>query len=125
MVKNKKHLRRHRWFVFKEFVLGVLALLSVALVLFEFFSNPSPQMLKSLNHIDIVIACIFLADFGLSLMLTGDRRKYLRYNWYFIFAAIPLSDSVAEALRGIRALRLIRLIRAGEHLDYSATIKKR
>jgi hypothetical protein len=125
MVKKKKPSHIHRLFVCKEFLLGALAFLSIGLVLFEFFADPSTQTLRTLNHIDIVIACIFLADFCLSLALTGDRQKYLRHNWYFIFAAIPLSDSIAEALRGIRALRLIRLIRAGEHLDYSVTINKR
>lgn len=123
MVKKRKPSLRHKLFLGKEIVLALLAFVSIGLVLFEFIKDPGPEVSKTLNHIDIVIACIFLSDFLLSILFTGDRRKYLKHNWYFLLAAIPISDSIAEVLRGIRLLRLFRLIRAGEHLDYSVTKK--
>ncbi|MDQ5885958.1 MAG: voltage-gated potassium channel [Patescibacteria group bacterium] len=123
MAKRKVLPHHRKLFILKEVVLGLLAVSSIILVLYEFLYEPDEQTLVTLNHIDIVIACIFLTDFCASLLLTSDRKKYLRHNWYFLFAAIPITDSIAELLRGIRVLRLVRLIRAGEHLDYSVTRK--
>lgn len=123
MAKQKVRPLRHKLFVLKEVLLASLALFSIILVVYELISDLSPQTLQNLNHIDMAIASVFLIDFFASLMLTGDRKKYLRHNWYFLFAAIPITDSIAELLRGFRMLRLIRLIRAGEHLDYSVTRK--
>lgn len=121
MLKNKKYPFRHILFLLKELFLASLAIVSIFMIIFEYRSQPDIQMLLKLNRIDIVIACIFLTDFVLSLLLTRNRKKYLRHNWYFIFASIPITDSIAELLRGIRLLRLIRLVRAGEHLEYSVT----
>lgn len=123
MAKPKVKPLHRKLFLIKEVFLGLLAMISIILVLYEIFYEPDAQTLQRLNHIDIVIACVFLIDFCASLILTNDRKKYLRHNWYFLFAAIPITDSIAELLRGIRILRLIRLIRAGEHLDYSVTRK--
>lgn len=121
MTNTKRAMFLHKLFLIKEFALATIAMLSICLILYEILREPNAQTLIRFNHIDIVIACIFLIDFIVSLLVTGDRKKYLRHNWYFIFAAIPITDSVAELLRGIRLLRLIRLIRAGEHLEYSVT----
>lgn len=121
MAKTNQHLLRHKLFLLKEIFLALLAILSMCLVIFEFIVQPDVQTLINLNHVDIMIASIFLTDFVVSLLLTSDRQKYMRHNWYFIFASIPITDSIAEMLRGIRILRLVRLIRAGEHLDYSVT----
>lgn len=123
MAKQKVLPVHRKLFLVKEVILALLALMSILLVVYEIIYEPNAQTLRTLNHIDIVIACIFLIDFCASLILTSDRKKYLRHNWYFLFAAIPITDSIAELLRGVRMLRLVRLIRAGEHLDYSVTRK--
>lgn len=123
MVKSKKRSTHHKLFLAKEVMMAVLSLLSIVTILFEFISNPDIDTLTKINQLDMIIAYIFLFDFCASLVLTGDRKKYLRHNWYFLFAAIPISDSIAELFRGIRILRFIRLIRAGEHLDFAVTRK--
>ena len=121
MTKKNNHKLRHKLFLLKELCLASLAILSIVMIVYEFKYQPDILVLTKLNHVDILIACIFLIDFILSLLFTSNRKKYLRHNWYFIFASIPITDSIAELLRGLRLLRLIRLIRAGEHLEYSIT----
>jgi|SRR5665647_1537741 len=116
----KKPAKPNKLFVLKELTLGVLAVLSLGLVLFELLGHPSHQQTKDITHIDFGIACTFLLDFAISLSATHNRRQYLRRNWYFLLAAIPFTDTLTESLRGLRVLSLIRLVRAGEHLSFAA-----
>ena len=114
------YAKPNKLFIFKELTLGVLAVLSVGLVLFELLGHPSGQQTKDIAHVDFGIACTFLLDFALSLSATRNRRQYLRHNWYFLLAAIPFTDTVTESLRVLRVLSLVRLVRAGEHLGFAA-----
>ncbi len=108
----------HPLFVLKEAFLTSLALASIGLVMFEIFGSPNAMQHRSIDHIDFIIACIFLGDFMIELFVAKNKAYYLKRNWYFLLAAIPITDGVTESLRGIRALRLIRLVRAGEHIDF-------
>jgi hypothetical protein len=123
MARKKKHLQY--LFLFKEFSLGFLAITSIGLILYEFLGNPSAERIITIQHVDFWIAIAFLVDFTLSLIATRDKQKYIRHNWYFLLAAIPLTDALAESLRSLRVLRLIRLIRAGEHLGFEQSETKR
>ena len=117
-MKQSRKRRLLRWYVLKELVLTVLALLSVGLVVYELAFNPSAAQHRLINHADFGIACLFLFDFCLELRIANDKRRYWRRNWYFLLAAIPITDSWTEALRGLRILRVLRLLRAGEHVDF-------
>jgi len=50
----------HKLFLLKEVIFAFLALSSVVLVAYELITEPDLAMLKTLNHIDIAIAFIFL-----------------------------------------------------------------
>ncbi|MEI6481488.1 MAG: ion transporter [Candidatus Saccharibacteria bacterium] len=120
-----KNHHKQKLFLLKELSLGIMAIASIGLVLYEFIGNPSETRIITIQHLDFWIAIAFLVDFTISLIITRDRQKYVRRNWYFLLAAIPLTDAIAESLRGIRVLRLIRLIRAGEHLGFEQSETKR
>lgn len=119
--KKQKH---SLFFIAKEIILGLLGLISISLVIYEFFNSVSLQAQLTINHIDIVIACLFLTDFLVSISLSHNRKKYFRRNWYFLLAAIPLTDTIAQSLHGFRVFGLLRLVRAGEHLNYGITERK-
>lgn len=124
-MKKQHHKNKyHRLFLLKEIIFTFLAVASVALVIFDFIKTPTATEYKIIDQVDLVIAYIFLLDFCIELLVVSNRREYLRHNWYLLLAAIPLTDNITEALRGLRALRLIRIVRAGEHLDYDFKIKK-
>lgn len=118
MKKRKRKIKLPGWFLAKEIVFSFLAIASIVLVILEFTSSLSEFQHKRMVQVDFVIACVFLLDFLLELITTKNRKKYLRHNWFLLPASIPLTYSMTEALRGLRALRLIRILRAGEHLDY-------
>ncbi len=124
-VRLKKTTRPNTLFIFKELTLGALSVLSVGLVLFEFLGHPSERQVSDLARVDLAIACLFLLDFIIGLGTATNRKEYWHYNWYFLLAAIPLSDTLTESLRGLRVLALFRLVRAGGHLGFGVRESRR
>ena len=101
----------HRQSVWKDVAISMLALLSAALLVFEFSADLLVGQLRILYTIDLVIALIFLADFTYELVKAQDKKHYLKNNWYLLIASIPITESVFQALRSVQLLRLLRIIR--------------
>jgi len=101
--------------IYYAFVIAFLAIIGAGLLMYEFFSAPSAEVIVVLQKIDLVIAGIFLVDFFLGLYAAGKngRNKYWRYNWINLIASIPVTSDVLRALRILRLLRALRVIRAG------------
>ena len=124
MKKRNHKTKQTRWFLAKELIFAFLAITSIILVILEFTNTLNESQHRRLVEVDFVIACVFLLDFLIELIMSKNRKKYLRHNWFLLPASIPLTYKITEALRGLRALRLIRIVRAGEHLDYGLTNSK-
>lgn len=120
VVMLKKRINVSGIFIFKELALGSLSILSLGLVLFELLAHPSTALIKTLAEVDFGIACLFLLDFAIGLMVATSPKQYWHDNWYFLLASIPLTDTLTETLRGLRVLSLFRLIRVGGHLGVKA-----
>ena len=110
--------KRYNYRFFKEIVLAVMALLSVILVIFEYLLKLDEPIRASILRFDILVAIIFLIDFTWYFMKSKRKLKYIKSNWFLLLASIPIVDSWAELLRGLRLFELVRLVRAGEHLNY-------
>lgn len=108
-----------RWLVIKEYLLLLLVLISFAFLGFEYFGQLNETQLKWVEVYEITLGCIFIADFVYELRLAADKWRYVRHNWFFLLAAIPLPSNLADALRLIRFLRIIRLVRATAHLEFA------
>jgi|GEM_PF-2250463 len=104
---------------YKEVLFSVLAVISILLLGYEFFYSPSASMVRAISQIDFFIALLFLTDFCWQLFISKNKQKFIKHNWYLLLASVPLIDSWAEALRGLRILSLVRLIRASEHITYA------
>lgn len=122
-MSKHKHLK-HRphvlcWLVIKEYVLIGLVLLSFVLLAFEHFNLLSATQMQWVEAYEIALGFIFIADFAYELHLSTDKRRYLRHNWFFLLAAIPLPSGLADVLRSVRLLRIIRLARATAHLEFA------
>ena len=120
---KRKHLK-HRphvlhWLVIKEFILIGLVLLSFVLLGFEHFGLLSATQLLWVEAYEVVLGCIFIADFAYELHLSTNKRRYIRHNWFFLLAAIPLPSGLADVLRSVRLVRVIRLARATAHLEFA------
>lgn len=116
MVAKKK--ARYNYIFYKELLLSVLALLSVIFVIIEYLLKLDESIRASIIRFDILVAIIFLIDFTWYFMKSKRKLKYIKSNWFLLLASIPIVDSWAELLRGLRLFELVRLVRAGEHLNY-------
>jgi len=88
-----------------------LAVLSLSLLLFEVTSELSEDTLTSVRTIDLFIALVFGVDFLIRLSGTKRRKQFLKQNWWQIIAAIPITASGTQALRGLMLIRLFRVAR--------------
>ena len=100
----------------KELLFGVLALVSVGLLVWDYFWNPTDVQHTQIIRLDVVIALLFLADYLYLLHKADHKKEYVLRNWHLLLASIPIVDSWAEALKALRLLELVRLLRAGEHV---------
>lgn len=121
MRKKSKNQIQYRFSIlfYKEVVFSFLAVLSLVLLAYEFFYSPSEEIVRKISRLDFVIALLFLTDFTMQLYRAKNKKLFMKHNWYLLLASIPLVDSWAEVLRGLRILSLIRLIRASEHIKYA------
>ncbi len=107
---SKRDLTRLRRYMFiKEVVMTFLVFVGFGTVIIEHLEVIEGEQLLIIDAIDVTIALIFLWEFWHEWYYARDRRKYLRYNWYYLLAAIPIPSQAIEILRGIRLLRLLRL----------------
>ncbi len=91
---------------------------SLLFVGLEHFGNLSHEQLLLVELYEIVVGLIFLGEFIFEWYHAKDRQHYLKYHWFYLFAAIPVPLESFELLRGIRALRLLKIARAFSHLRY-------
>lgn len=84
---------------------GAMAALAVSVVLLLVWT-PTWQTPAS-----ITLWAIFVADYGLRLAYSSDRRRFVRTNLVDLVAILPLD--FFRLARTLRVLRLLRLLRAG------------
>ncbi|MBI2215012.1 MAG: two pore domain potassium channel family protein [Acidobacteria bacterium] len=94
-----------------ELAIVLLALVSVALLVFEVASDATAEEQRVIEKIDLCIAVIFLGEFAWRLARADDRRQFFKRYWWELLASIPLTSEMTQALRGIRVLRIVRLLR--------------
>jgi voltage-gated potassium channel len=115
VAKNKLSIKKHL-ITFKEshwtgILIVLLALLSVALLIFELSAHLVPDQIVLIQKIDVGIALIFLFDFLLGLYLAKNKKEYFRHNWTDLLSSIPISEGFFRSLRILRIMRLVRVIR--------------
>lgn len=95
----------------KDLVLVVLALFSLFLLLFEFRFGITADNRYLIQNIDLFIALVFLIDFIVRFSLSNQKINFLKNNWWQLLAAIPVTTSATQFLRGLMILRLVQLAR--------------
>jgi len=104
-----------------EIVMGMLAVLSLVMLVWEVFGSLSEVEVGRIRQIDIVIGLIFLIEFTIRWLSSSDRMKFFRSNWWLLLACIPISGDLAVALRIVRLERVLRVARIAGHLSYGGT----
>ncbi len=104
---------------YKEVIMGILAVMSLASVGYEHFLHPALRVVDDIANLDIIIALIFLSDYFWLLYKAENKVKFIFGEWYLLLASIPIVDSWAEGLKALRLFKLFRLVRAEEHINFS------
>lgn len=115
----RRKTKKYNLFFYKEIVFSILAVLSVLGVFYEMFWTVDENTISRIYLFDIGVALLFLSDFVYYLLRSKHKKRYMHKNWYLLLASIPILESWAELLKGLRLLELVRIVRAGEHLSVS------
>ncbi len=105
-----------------EAVMALLVIVSLVTLLFTYLLAPTPSQQSALWLIDIVIAGLLLIEFMARLALSRHKKHYLRHNWWYLFAGIPVATPIATLLRALRILGFIKMLKIGIHLKLEADL---
>ena len=97
----------------------LLALLSVGLLLAEWFGWVSADWLPLLLRVDLALCAVFAIEFVWRWRAAGFAGRFVLRNWYEVVGMIPVAH---PALRGFRLLRVLRIVavlaRSGRLADW-------
>jgi voltage-gated potassium channel len=99
-----------------DWMVLVVACLSLALILLETFLTLSPETLRGLLLVDHVACGIFLVDILVRWRRQGWGARYWRWGWLDVLASLPL-DPAFRVFQAARIYRVIRVIRALRRLQ--------
>ena len=88
----------------------VVSVISLVLIIWETFVPPPPDTLNQFILIDRYACAIFMIDVLVRWRRMNWSRKYWKWGWLDVLAAIPL-DSAFRAIQAIRIYRFVRLAR--------------
>jgi len=88
----------------------VVSVISLVLIIWETFVPPPPDTLNQFILIDRYACAIFMIDVLVRWRRMNWSRKYWKWGWLDVLAAIPL-DSAFRAMQAIRIYRFVRLAR--------------
>jgi voltage-gated potassium channel len=96
-----------------QWPLVVLAVLFVAAYAWDVLQPSLPGWLRTtLGTVTVATWPLFLADYGVRLVLAEHRRRFVRHNWV---------DGLAVLLPLLRPLRILSLVRVARVLDRRLT----
>lgn len=97
--------------VLYEVLLVLLSLLSAALLVYEVSADLLQDQVAFIHTLDFVIALVFLLDFVIGFIRAESKWEYFKHNWFYLLAAIPITDEMYRSLRLLRVLRIVRAVR--------------
>jgi len=103
-----------------DWLVLVVAVVSLLLVLLETFLHIPASLLPLLRDIDRLSCVIFLIDIGVRWRRERWAAAFWRWGWIDLLASIPF-DPAFRSLQAIRIYRFIRLIRVLKKLNTLTT----
>jgi voltage-gated potassium channel len=89
-----------------DWLMLLLAVLSVAMLVYETWGNPSAEQTRQILLADYIIIGIFAIEFLLRWARNDWKRSFILRNWYEILGMIPVAH---PAIRGFRLFRIVRI----------------
>lgn len=102
-IEKREQLREglDRWF---EVPLAVAAVALIGLLLVDLVHDPAPPWDQYIEWTGLVIWGLFVVEFGIRVMLSSDRSRYLRAHW---LDALAVALPPLRILRGLRAVQVL------------------
>lgn len=126
MGKPKRRIKqKRRSVIWNDVVILVFAFISIILLALELRGDLSAAQTRTLHAFDLAVAIIFLLEFISRLVKQKNKRRFLLFHWWELLAAIPITNTVTQALRGLRLIsvfELVSVIRAGSRLEVTGEI---
>jgi voltage-gated potassium channel len=89
-----------------DWLMLVLALVSVAMLVYETWGPVTPEQREQILAADLVIIAIFAVEFAFRWARDPKPRTFPLRNWYELLGMIPVAH---PAVRGFRLFRIIRI----------------
>lgn len=108
-------LRQHRRQLHHDVIISSLALISVAIGVYELARPRIRPGFNAVDILDLAIVGVFILDFIRHARQSGNAWAYAGRHWWELPTLIPITGGIAHGLEGfsiIRGLRLVRLFRA-------------
>ncbi len=99
-----------------DWLVLVVAVVSLLLVVLETFLHIPPQALSVLRTVDTLSCLVFLADVFVRWHREGYAAQYWRWAWLDVLASIPFEPAF-RSLQAIRIYRFVRLFRILKKLN--------
>ncbi len=94
----------------KDIFMALLAMGSIFLLVIEVVIGLAEEEMLFVHYVDLGIAFVFFVEFIYHFVVAPDRIHFLKYHWWELLAAIPLTTPTTQAFRGFRLIRVAPLI---------------
>lgn len=109
-----------------EIAMGILALISVIFAIVDISKGLAEWQIL----LDNCILVIFFADYIIRLLISKDKKKFVKDNVLDLIAIIPFNSAfrvfrIAKLTNFVRIARIVKLIRIAQLLVYTIRLIKR
>ena len=115
----------HSRALYNDAIVILFALASVAFLGLELTGDISSASYFWIRLADTGIALFFLVEYIIRLRHAKNKRRFLLLHWWELLAAIPVTSTITQALRGARFVRVIELLsvfRASSRLEVTGEL---
>ena len=90
-----------------DWIMLTLAIVSIGLLAYETWGDPTPELTRQIFLADYVIIGIFAIEFTIRWIRDDKPKTFVLRNWYDLLGMIPVAH---PAIRGFRLFRIIRIV---------------
>lgn len=115
----------YRRALYNDAIVISFALASIVFLALELIGEVSSLALVWIRVADTIIALFFLLEFFARLKHARDKRRFVLLHWWELLAAIPVTSTITQALRGARLVRVVEVmsvLRASSRLEVTGEI---
>ncbi len=92
-------------------ILIILVVIDTVFLFISSFTNLSNNLMIHIYYFDLFVCILLWIEFIYNLYHSNNKKEYLKKNWYYIIAMIPLDFFFIRAFRFAGIIRLFKLTR--------------